>query len=69
MISQSWTTADEIEFLRRIGTYNEGSKKQPRSFWLRQYIQGASQRWGWERIDSKKVLRFAQAELRKCRSA
>lgn len=67
MVDYSWTTADEIDFLRGIGTYNEMSKRLPRSYWLEQYIKGSAQR-RWGKLDEDRILTFAQEELRKCQA-
>lgn len=56
-------TTHEIAFLRKLGTYNEHTKRIPRSELLRGYLAGCQKRTIWENINKDKVVAFAEAEL------
>lgn len=59
----SWTTKNEIKFLRHIGTHDKKRPRNPKKC-LEGYLKGAELRDDWGRIDKKEAIRTAKALLR-----
>ena len=61
-----WTTADELRFVRRIGTHtpreNRG-KTLPRPVLLQRYLDTMRQRSDWGRVDALAVRREVRQML------
>ena len=58
-----WGTKREIDFVKSLG--NNGRKHgKTKLQLLRRYLKGAKLREDWANIDKKKVLQFANSELK-----
>lgn len=47
----SWTTADEIDYIGHLGTYNLGASRTPRLVWLQRYLDAMPLRADQQKID------------------
>ena len=64
--NQQWTTKNEIEFLRGLGSHGPGSYVPGRRSTvtcLEGYIKSAEHRDEWGAINKEKVVRVAEAML------
>jgi hypothetical protein len=59
-----WGTKSEIEFLRRLGTYN--GKSVDREKLLKGYLEGCRKRERWGYIEKEVVISEAQRMLNAC---
>ena len=68
VIEAKWTTAKEIEYLRKIGTYcvDFHMSRLTRAQYLKKYIKAINLRVNWGCISKKDVLFAATEMLQKC---
>jgi hypothetical protein len=66
VISGKWTMADECRFIDNLGSYASTPNSTPEDL-LEGYIKGCKLRKSWDRLDKKKVIRYAKAQLKKMR--
>ena len=60
----SWSTRDELNFLRKIGTFGlKGAGRDPKKC-LEGYIKAAKNRVDWGKIDKEVAVETAKALLR-----
>lgn len=59
-----WTTADEIHFIKEMGTHAEGGMTTPIKKLLANYIRAAKSRKDWGFVNPQAVLSFAENRLR-----
>jgi hypothetical protein len=55
---ESWTTTDEIKYLKDIGTHRMGSSLMSRQFWLRRYREIMQKRTIWGDICPQEVEQY-----------
>lgn len=60
----TWLTCDELAFVQRLGTHSEHGVKTPLLAHLQRYIEAASLRQAWGKIDKAAVLKEAKRLLR-----
>jgi len=56
-------TSEELKFLRTLGSYSQ-LRGIPRTKLLTGYLEGSRKRVDWDGIDSVKVTKFAEQQLR-----
>jgi hypothetical protein len=62
----AWLTEDEIDYLKRIGTFSRYSDKgaEYTITLLKQYIEAAKLRYNWSGIGRERVMAFARERLK-----
>jgi hypothetical protein len=63
--TRKWTTQDEIDFLRRIGTHRTGKNVLPRRELLRKYRRSIAQRSYWGAVDRQLIENYLTLEIGK----
>ena len=63
----SWSTADELSFLRGLGNYTDQPVKPSRVKLLEGYLAGAEQRTDWTGMIRSNIIANAAAMLAKAR--
>ena len=67
-MAQSWTTEQELTFLKQLGTYRNGHELMPmRLKLLENYLQAARARTDWGPVNRETVIRFAEEQLAEAR--
>ena len=63
-MAQSWTTEQELAFLKQLGTYREGHELRPiRLQLLEKYVMAARERSDWGPVNRETIMRFAEDML------
>jgi hypothetical protein len=57
----TWTTANELTFLQKLGTFREVNT--PRKVLLRGYLKATENRHHWGEVNPVTVLKYVRAEL------
>jgi hypothetical protein len=60
---ESWTTEQELKFIKHLGTYGQGDAIPPmRLKLLENDIKASRERTDWGNVNSKKVIAFAEEQ-------
>jgi hypothetical protein len=63
-MAESWTTEQELKFIKNLGTYRQGHEITPmRLSLLEKYVQTARERCYWGTMHGEQVIKFAEAQL------
>jgi len=60
-----WSTADEMQWIKTLGTHNEHINNPPYDDLLRRYLEATKKRKTWDRIDKRAVIAYAKKQLLK----
>ncbi len=62
ILRQTWTTKDEIDFIRKLGMNNPAYRKTK----LLNYLKALETRTRWGSIDREAVIDFISREIQAC---
>jgi len=60
-----WSTADEMQWIKTLGTHNEHINNPPYDDLLRRYLEATKKRKSWDGIDKRTVIAYAKKQLLK----
>jgi saccharopine dehydrogenase-like NADP-dependent oxidoreductase len=60
-----YSTRDEMEYIKTIGTHSLACKNTPKKVLLKKYIAGCEKRKNWGTLNSVSIINFAKSELQK----
>lgn len=65
--TESYSTADEKEFILNLGTYRPANKQiETSEDLLKRYISASKKRVRWGTVSKDSCIKFAKEELKKC---
>lgn len=60
---RTWTTEDEIGYIRGLGTWAKEGKRLPHKFLVEKYRQNRKYRAYWGMMDKKRIMEVVLEEL------